>query len=121
MSQKKFWIIALSITIISIVISIYQKRKTDALLSIPQSYVIGDIIERRTPTRGDPIIVYIYVFKNIKYKREATIPNYDVKEGDRYFVSVPTGHESEGIFLFNKPVPKNIKHAPDDGWKDIPN
>ena len=106
-----------AITLFAVVMSIYQQKKKRDLLSLDQKYVVGIVIKKEFASRGDPLVVYTYMFNNMKYKRE----EYDLylKEGGRYLVSLPEGHEDEGIILSDHPVPKGI-NSPPNGWDKMP-
>ena len=89
------WGAIILVSISAIAISIYQNQEVEDLLKLDQTYVLGVVMEKRTPTYGDPIVVYRYHFNGKKYLKESSVPGYGMTEGDRYFVSIPEGHEDQ--------------------------
>jgi len=114
----KIWIPVLLATAVAIILIKIEEAKVDSLLSLKQTYVIGTVVEKRYPTRGDPIIDYRYQFYGRNYKQSSN--GFRVNVGERYFISIPEGHEDQGIILLDKPVPDHIKTTPNGGWEELP-
>jgi len=117
--DRFIWVAIVVISVVAIGFSVYQRQQVEDLLKLDQTYVVGKVVEKRTPTRGSPIIVFTYIFNNQKHKREVN-GEYRIKEGERYFVSIPEGHQDQGIILFDKPVPDHITATPEGGWEELP-
>jgi len=114
----KIWIPVLLVTTAAIVLIKREEAKKDSLLSLNQTYVIGIVVDKRYPTKGDPIIDYSYQFYGRNYKQSSN--GFRINVGERYFISIPEGHEDQGIILLDKPVAGDITATPGGGWEELP-
>ncbi len=115
--DRKNWIYMALIPIAFVIAGIYQQMAKTELLELPQKYVVGTVIDKRYPSRGEPIVLYQYSFREFEYQREEA--ERKIKLGGRYLVSIPEGHEDNGFILLDYPVPEGVK-SPPYGWDEIP-
>ena len=96
--------------------SYYQWLKT-----LPQDYTIGTIGIIAKPLKGGEHAEYTYSINGVDYKESRRVGSFEsyAQEGKRYLVEYPEGHESEGVILFDHPVPDGIE-APPGGWDEKP-
>ncbi len=62
-----------------------------------------------------------YTFRGVKYESISKPGEYldQLREGDRYLVSIPEDHPKSGKLLYDKPVPDSVV-APENGWDELP-
>lgn len=106
--------------LIALGIGVFSHLKQQRLMALEQRYVIGVVFDKYYPARGDGVVQYRYAIHGRSYTKEESIPHHSVNVDDRYFVSIPQGHEDEGIILFDNPVPDSIKATPVGGWEKLP-
>ncbi|MEM8940475.1 MAG: hypothetical protein AAGC64_14145 [Bacteroidota bacterium] len=100
-------------------IRFYNNDKKEDLLSLDQKYVIGNVTKKEYPPKGGSSVTIRYSFAGKTYSKWSKIGKYQVKENDRFLISIPKGYEAEGIILFDHPVPVGIE-APLNGWGEKP-
>jgi len=89
--------------------------------TLPQTYVVGTIQDWYKPLKGDYSVNFEYYYNGEKVESFAKAGNYldQLREGDKYLVSIPEGYPKSGRLLLEFPVPDNVE-APEEGWDELP-
>jgi len=109
-----------SIVIVAIVLllSLYQWLRNRMILSSDLKYVVGTVYEVRKPTKGDHVILYEFVFNNVRYKRkQSDWFSYEIE--DRFVVAIAIEYDNRPFLFLDYQVPEGFE-SPANSWEEIP-
>jgi hypothetical protein len=117
-SDRNWYLVVGFIVLVILLIGYYQKKESDKAFNSSKVYVVGTVVEKRIPTKGDPVIIYEYNYrleKLIAKKRMWNTPDIN----NRFLVAIAVDFEDQPFILLDYPVPDSIE-SPDSGWENIP-
>lgn len=87
----------------------------------PKYYTTGTVEKIYSTANMRVHALYSYSTKGRVYKGSISIYGFEevVIPKKRFIVSIPIGYDTEGVIMFDHPVPDGIE-APAEGWKKIP-
>jgi len=104
-----------------IVLGLAIQLVNDWVQDKPKYYTIGTI--EKVYSTANMRIHALYNYNSNGTSYQGTINIYGFEEiaipKNRFIVSIPIGFDTEGVLMFDQPVPDGIE-APKEGWKEIP-